>query len=76
MPATVLRQRLGVEWEPSRLLRALRDQPGLFALIGRWNARAAIVGFAPVRTLSPDDDPFECVNDLPAVARSESFGGG
>jgi para-aminobenzoate synthetase/4-amino-4-deoxychorismate lyase len=76
MPATVLRQRLGVEWEPSRLLRALRDQPGLFALIGRWNAQAAIVGFAPVRTLSPDDDPFECVNDLPAVARSESFGGG
>jgi para-aminobenzoate synthetase/4-amino-4-deoxychorismate lyase len=73
---TVVRRRLDVECEPSRLLQVLRDQPGLFALIGRWNEHAAIVGFAPFRTLAPGEDPFACVTELPAADCRDSFGGG
>ncbi len=76
MPATLLRRRLDVAWGPARLLRVLRDQPGLFALVGRWNEHDAIVGFAPARTLSSDEDPFACVDDLPTVDSRDGFGGG
>ncbi|MBA2697387.1 MAG: aminodeoxychorismate synthase component I, partial [Nocardioidaceae bacterium] len=76
MPATLLRRRLDACLEPLQLLRALRDQPGLFGLMGAWHDSSAIVGFAPARRLSIEADPFAAVGDLPRVDSAGCFGGG
>ncbi len=72
----VLHRRLDVSWTPAQMLRLLRDQPGLFGLVGHWYGDAAIVGWSPAYTLGPAEDPFTSLTELPAVDRSDRFGGG
>lgn len=71
------------------MLRALRDQPALVALLGDWHDGGDIVAFRPVRVLDPGADPFAAlagaVDDRPARegpppdrdgGRGPAFGGG
>ncbi|WP_147050463.1 chorismate-binding protein [Kocuria flava] len=43
---------------PTRMLRALRDRPGLVALVGDWHGGDTVVAVDPVRVLGPGEDPF------------------
>ena len=54
------------------MVRVLRDEPGLCALVGDWHTGGAIVAYAPT---SIADDPFAAVDDVPEVDDA-SFGGG
>jgi len=76
VPATLGRQRLDACLGPTQMLRALRDQAGLFGLLGAWHDSAAVVGFSPVRRLSAEEDPFAAMRDLPRVHGAGGFGGG
>lgn len=40
------------------MLRALRDQPGLIALVGDWHGGDTLVAFRPLHTLAEQEDPF------------------
>ena len=68
----VLRRPLDVSLAPTDLVRALRGERGLCALIGDWYDGGAVVAFDPVRVA---DDPFDALDDLP-VAEGAGFGGG
>jgi len=70
--ARVLRRPLDIALPATDVVRAMRDEPGLCALIGDWYDGGAIIAYDPVRTA---DDPFVAVDDLPA-ADGEGFGGG
>ncbi|GAA1654458.1 bifunctional anthranilate synthase component I family protein/class IV aminotransferase [Georgenia ruanii] len=47
------------------IMRALRDQPGLVALLGDWHDGGDVVAFRPARLLAPDEDPFAALAALP-----------
>lgn len=68
--------------EPARMLQALRDQPGLVALLGDWHHGDALIAFRPTRVLGPDEDPFAALGTAgrdgirTGGGAGESFGGG
>ena len=55
------------------MLRLLRDERGLSALIGDWYGGGAVIGFEPVRTAAADEDPFGLAVD---GSTESGFGGG
>jgi para-aminobenzoate synthetase/4-amino-4-deoxychorismate lyase len=57
-PATVLRQRLDLPAEPLDVLRRLRGQHRVVALLGDW-ATGDVLSFDPLHVQGPDDDPFD-----------------
>ncbi|MDO4919075.1 bifunctional chorismate-binding protein/class IV aminotransferase [Kocuria sp.] len=67
---------------PVQMLRALRDQPGLTALLADWVHGDAVIGVRPTRVLGPDEDPFvalgaeEGTAPAPTVDGPVRFGGG
>ncbi len=65
---------------PVRMLQALRDQPGLAALLGDWHHGDALIAFRPTRVLAPDEDPFAALGaagrDGIRTGAGEAFGGG
>ncbi|WP_312795744.1 MULTISPECIES: bifunctional anthranilate synthase component I family protein/aminotransferase class IV [Kocuria] len=71
MPRTALPHRVS----PVQMLRALRDEPGLAALLEDWMHGDAVVGIRPTRVLGADEDPFAALgsaddDDPPTVARA------
>ncbi|MDN5852230.1 MAG: aminodeoxychorismate synthase component I, partial [Actinomycetia bacterium] len=68
----VLRRPLDVALAATDMVRALRDEPGLCALVGDWCDGGVIVAYDPVCVA---DDPFVAVDDVPA-ADGVGFGGG
>ncbi|WP_229741990.1 chorismate-binding protein, partial [Kocuria dechangensis] len=60
------------------MLRALRDQPGLVALLGDWHHGDALIAVRPVHVLGADEDPFEAVDTSGRTdpGAPGSFGGG
>ena len=70
--ARVLRRPLEVALSATDVLRALRDEPGLCALIGDWHAGAAIIAIDPVRIAN---DPFDVLDEESGVD-GDGFGGG
>ncbi|MGH3359320.1 MAG: aminodeoxychorismate synthase component I, partial [Nocardioidaceae bacterium] len=63
--ARLVRRRLECRLTPTDVLRLLRDEPGLCALIGDWHRGGAVVAFAPQRVAGQADDPFDLARDLP-----------
>lgn len=83
MPRTALPHRVS----PVQMLRALRDEPGLVALLGDWAHGDAVIGVRPTRVVGADEDPFAALgsptDDAPVRALAGSndagparFGGG
>ncbi|WP_312919229.1 aminodeoxychorismate synthase component I [Kocuria sp.] len=77
MPRTALPHRVS----PVQMLRALRDEPGLAALLGDWMHGDAVIGVRPTRVLGVDEDPFAALGsgDDDAARTAEDparFGGG
>ncbi|MGX0886934.1 para-aminobenzoate synthetase / 4-amino-4-deoxychorismate lyase [Kocuria rhizophila] len=71
VPRTALPHRVS----PVQMLRALRDEPGLAALLEDWMHGDAVVGIRPTRVLGADEDPFAALgsaddDDPPTVARA------
>jgi para-aminobenzoate synthetase / 4-amino-4-deoxychorismate lyase len=65
------------------VLAALADEPMPFALTGNWAGGGAIVGSDPLRVAGDGADPFNVLDDLPAVTapdgaapRPTAVGGG
>lgn len=66
---------------PVRMLRALRDQPGLVALFGGWHHGDALIAFRPTRVLAHDEDPFAALgtagrDGIRSGGDDVAFGGG
>src|SRR5438270_14100245 len=86
-PARVPATPLGRVTEPARLervalqhslsaldvLRAVRGEPGAFALTGSWAGGGAIVGCGPLLQAPVDADPFEVVSSVPGLDRSDDI---
>ncbi len=68
----LFRRRLDTPLEPVDVLRLLRDEPGLVALIGAWHHGDALIGFNPERFA---EDPFDGI-DLEPIVADGAFGGG
>lgn len=69
MPRTALPHRVS----PVQMLRALRDEPGLAALLGDWAHGDAVIGVRPTRVVGADEDPFAALGsgDDDAVRTAE-----
>jgi para-aminobenzoate synthetase/4-amino-4-deoxychorismate lyase len=65
--------RVPLDWSLTvgEVLRAVRDEPRPFALVGSWAGSRAIVGWDPSRVVEDDFPP-----DVAAVASGEGVGGG
>ncbi len=61
---------------PEQALLALRDERRPFALIGAWAGGGAILGSEPLRDAGSPEDPFACLDDLPAIGEPAPGGGG
>lgn len=77
MPRTALPHRVS----PVQMLRALRDEPGLAALLGDWAHGDAVIGIRPTRVLGVDEDPFAALgaaddDAAPTAEDPARFGGG
>ena len=60
--------------DPLDILRVLRDEPRLVALIGAWHHGEALIAFNPSREL--DADPFDGIDLEPLDDGAGAFGGG
>ena len=69
VPRTALPHRVS----PVQMLRALRDEPGLAALLGDWAHGDAVIGVRPTRVVGADEDPFAALGsgDDDAVRTAE-----
>lgn len=70
----VRRRRLDLGDDPLDVLRRLRGQARVVALMGSW-AAGDVLSFDPLHVLGADDDPFDLWSP-PAVAGGGGFGGG
>lgn len=68
------RRRLHTALDPLDILRCLRDEPRLVALIGAWHQGEALIAFNPAREL--DADPFDGIDLDPLADAAGAFGGG
>ena len=68
------RRRLDTALDPLDILRLLRDETRLVALIGAWHHGDALLAFNPVREL--DGDPFGGIDLDPVEDAAGAFGGG
>ncbi|MCT1456982.1 bifunctional anthranilate synthase component I family protein/class IV aminotransferase [Kocuria rhizophila] len=66
MPRTALPHRVS----PAQMLRALRAEPGLAALLGDWVHGDAVIGIRPTRVLDADEDPFAALGSANDAAPS------
>ena len=73
-----LRRRLALDWSPSQVALALRDEPHGAALIGSWLGSEALLATSPVTVLEPDCglDPFEALDRLPRIDPRAARDGG
>ena len=67
------RTRLPCSLSPVAVVRAMRNEPGTFALTGCWAGGGAIIGCRPLMHASADADPFALVGTLPRL-ESEADG--
>src|SRR3954454_4866867 len=72
----LVRTPLDLRAAPADAALLVRGDERPFALCGAWAGGGAIAGSEPVRVAAPDEDPFALLDDLPAVAAPEGFGGG
>ncbi|MGZ8800658.1 MAG: chorismate-binding protein [Aeromicrobium sp.] len=70
----MLRRRLGTTLDPLDVLRVLRDEPRLVALIGAWHHGEALIAFNPSHEL--DADPFDGIDLQTLDDGAGAFGGG
>ena len=70
----VLRRRLDTALGPLDILRSLREEPRLVALIGAWHHGEALIAFNPAREL--ESDPFDGIDLEPLDDTTGAFGGG
>ncbi len=70
----LLRRRLDTALDPLDILRVLRDEPRLVALIGAWHHGEALIAFNPSREL--EADPFDGIDLEPLDDGAGAFGGG
>ncbi len=59
---------------PLEVLRAVRGEPGAFALTGRWAGGGAIVGCAPLAHADDDADPFALLAAVPQLMPGDTPG--
>lgn len=69
---TAVRHRIDSSWSPVEVALALRDEPGLIALTGRWLGTAAVIFSRPLVTHRDGDgsDPFALLDADVAVDTS------
>ncbi|MGH2858961.1 MAG: hypothetical protein ACRDMJ_15915, partial [Solirubrobacteraceae bacterium] len=67
-PARLERVALDCELPAGRVARALGAEPLPFLLAGAWAGGGAITGSDPVRVAGDAEDPFELLDDVPAVS--------
>lgn len=70
----LLRRRLATALDPLDILRSLRDEPRLVALIGAWHHGEALIAFNPLLELA--EDPFDGIDLDPLDDAAGAFGGG
>jgi para-aminobenzoate synthetase/4-amino-4-deoxychorismate lyase len=75
-PARFERVPLSCTLSPLDVLRAVRDEPGAFALTGSWAGGGAIVGCRPIVRAGEDADPFAVLADLPRLERGADMPAG
>jgi len=68
------RRRLDTALDPLDILRVLRDEPRLVALIGAWHQGEALIAFNPAREL--DSNPFDGIDLETVDDAAGAFGGG
>lgn len=73
-PNELFRRRLDTALEPLDVLRLLRDEHRLVALIGAWHHGEALIAFNPSQEL--DGDPFGDIDLEPLENSGGAFGGG
>src|SRR6266496_2598650 len=66
-PARFERVALRCSLSPLAVLRAVREQPGAFALTGSWAGGGAIIGCRPLMRAPADSDPFAILATLPRL---------
>jgi para-aminobenzoate synthetase/4-amino-4-deoxychorismate lyase len=68
---------LALDRTPQQVLLALRDEPGLFALVGDWAGGGAMVGSRPLAVVAGRAATFDVLAQPELVAeRADAVGGG
>jgi hypothetical protein len=61
---------------PTTVLRRLRGEPGLVALVGDWCGGGALLGCRPAEVLPADADPFDVPDVWDDATGPATVGGG
>jgi para-aminobenzoate synthetase/4-amino-4-deoxychorismate lyase len=75
-PVEVIRRPLGCTWSPAEVALALRGEPGLVALSGRWFGGHAVIAHSPRWTAEPAGgaDPFALLDEASTELGEGSVG--
>ena len=75
MVTRLFRRRLATSVSTTQMLRDLRDETALVALVGAWHGGRSVVGFDPAHRLPDGVDPFAAIGRLPRVDEPTGAGG-